>query len=476
MGRNMKNKSFGFIAKLLVVLAGIFMFASFSPSLDGRAVVVDEGVFPPGLFAKTVGYLPGDIISVANVAGNKNVDLLVIGALDPSEGVAIMLSPEAAKAVGIEKDSNSIVKITKRNGQDDRVYGNAVISSGDVIPTEKYVQDNSDADKVEESPFEEEILPVIQEQKETKQEVKEDTVEQAPIEKTEIVPEESKEAEVTENKNEETPVVPEVIYKEEKDAETKEEIEEAISETPFEEEETVFGDEKNDDFVTSKEYEDQMIEQLRKEETAFVPVNQNQNVVEEEVSETPFREETENETDEDAYEAIVLVPSTANPPAVEKAYKTDVASEEKETAYVNSQVAALEDTEESSEDENEDKINYLDDEDEVVVVEDTEDSSEKVIVEEKTSKADSFEKYLVESSKDLKRGKYYIQIAVMKETSNIMELIKKYGKNYPITIVPTSNGSAYQVLIGSLSMDEYAVVLERFKSYGYKDAFLRKIK
>ena len=104
------------------------MFASFSPSLDGRAVVVDNGVFPQGLFAKTVGYLPGDIISVTNIAGDSTVDLLVIGALDPSEGVAIMLSPEAADAMGIDRTSNNIVKITKRSGQDERVYGNAVIS------------------------------------------------------------------------------------------------------------------------------------------------------------------------------------------------------------------------------------------------------------------------------------------------------------------------------------------------------------
>ena len=104
MGRGMKNKIKN-IFKILVVTAGCLMFASFSPSLDGRAVVVDSGVFPQGLFAKTVGYLPGDIISVTNIAGDTTIDLLVIGALDPSEGVAIMLSPEAAQAMGIEKGS-----------------------------------------------------------------------------------------------------------------------------------------------------------------------------------------------------------------------------------------------------------------------------------------------------------------------------------------------------------------------------------
>ena len=39
-----------------------------------------------------------------------------------------------------------------------------------------------------------------------------------------------------------------------------------------------------------------------------------------------------------------------------------------------------------------------------------------------------------------------------------------------------AGGVKKQMLVGPLTMDEYAVVLERFKSYGFKDAFLRKIK
>ena len=123
------NRFFKNISKLGFIIIGCLVLASFSPSLDGRAVVVEPGVFPEGLFAKTVGYLPGDIISVTNITGDATIDILVIGALDPSEGVAIMLSPEAADAIGINKNSNNIVKITKRSNQDERVYGSAVIAS-----------------------------------------------------------------------------------------------------------------------------------------------------------------------------------------------------------------------------------------------------------------------------------------------------------------------------------------------------------
>ena len=131
MGRDMKNRFFKNIARVFAIVAGCLMLASFSPSLDGRAIVVDEGVFPSGLFAKTVGYLPGDIISVTNITGDATIDILVIGALDPSEGVAIMLSPEAATAIGMDKEANNIVKITKRSNQDERVYGTAIIARQD---------------------------------------------------------------------------------------------------------------------------------------------------------------------------------------------------------------------------------------------------------------------------------------------------------------------------------------------------------
>ena len=119
------KKLFGLIFSVL--LCGT-LFTSFSPSLDGRAVVAADGVMPKGVFAKTVGYLPGDTISVTSLTTKSTVDILVIGSIDSSEGVAILLSPEAAELLGLSKDSNNVVKITKRSGQlDEAVAGTAVI-------------------------------------------------------------------------------------------------------------------------------------------------------------------------------------------------------------------------------------------------------------------------------------------------------------------------------------------------------------
>ena len=139
------------------VIFGCFILTSFSPSLDGRAIVANEGEMPQGVFAKTVGYLPGDSIGVTNLTNKTTIDVLVIGALDPSEGVAILLSPEAAKLLNIEKDSNHIVKITKRSGQlDQAVSGTAVIGS---VPESETTAKTEEVAK--EEPKVEEVAPVV---------------------------------------------------------------------------------------------------------------------------------------------------------------------------------------------------------------------------------------------------------------------------------------------------------------------------
>ena len=158
----------------LALTFGIVMTSS-SPSLDGRAVVAKKGDFPPGLFAKTVGYLPGDSISVTNPANNQNVEILVIGSLDPSEGVAVLLSPEAADVLQIKRNSNMLVKLTKRSGElDENASGTCVLTqsgSSAYIPAEYE---------------EEEDAPVIEEPQEVAEEIEDEELEDE-IEEADVV-------------------------------------------------------------------------------------------------------------------------------------------------------------------------------------------------------------------------------------------------------------------------------------------------
>ena len=525
----MKNKIKN-IFKILAVTAGCLMFASFSPSLDGRAVVVDKGVFPQGLFAKTVGYLPGDIISVTNIAGDATVDILVIGALDPSEGVAIMLSPEAAEAMGIDSSANNIVKITKRSGQDDQVFGNAVISKSsaeiDDFDDEEFesigAEQNSDAfdntENEEPEEFEEEAA-----EEETFEEAAEDETEVPETEIAEETEEEPEVPEAVEEAEEEEAFEEEVIEEEEtadeefeeeeipvEDAEEENEEEAFEDETPdaIEEaaEEEAFEEEKLDELPAEEESEEESVEEepeefeeeaaepeefeeeTAEEETVEEDIPEEEESLEEEAfdeetpeaeddvpaaetfeadelddlpaeteaePETEVSEETIEENETDEYEAIVLVPADANPPESEEDEVEDVISE--------------------------DDIDAIDEEITLTpLVEETPaepDEPEQEQEQEQEPKAvTSYDRYMVPSLKNLESGKYYIQIAVYSSEDNILDVINKYGTNYPITIVPMAGGSSKQILIGPVTMDEYKVVLERFKSYGFKDAFLRKIK
>ena len=553
----MKNKIKN-IFKILVVTAGCLMFASFSPSLDGRAVVVDDGVFPQGLFAKTVGYLPGDIITVTNIAGDATVDILVIGALDPSEGVAIMLSPEAAQAMGIEKGANNIVKITKRSGQDERVYGNAVISKSaaeiddwddesfdniaDEENTEAFVEPEAQPAEEEAAPeeaapekeedfaeesFEEEESafeePEVEEDFEEGEfeeefaEPEEEAAEETPAEEeAEEEAEESFEEEAFEEEApaeeaiEEEPLEEEALeeealeseepleedaFEEESEALEEEEFEEAeeapaeeafdadeLSELPAEEEpleEETFEEEAPAEEPAEEEFEEEALAEEAEEEDipaeesfeeeaeeekpaeeafladelgdlpgAFVPEEEDED---EELEE--LEEEAEEAEESDEYEAIVLVPVDSNPPESDSDEVEDIIAEDE-----------LESIEEESLEAAPVEINQS-----ISVI------TNAPIVEDKPE-ATSYDKYIVPSLKDLESGKYYIQIAVYGNDENILEVINKYGNNYPITIVPMAGGKTKQVLIGPVTMDEYKVVLERFKSYGFKDAFLRKVR
>ena len=67
-----------FFCKILLVCLTACLFAAARPSLDGRAVVADRGDMPEGLFAKTVGYLPGDSVSVTNPTSGITIEILVL--------------------------------------------------------------------------------------------------------------------------------------------------------------------------------------------------------------------------------------------------------------------------------------------------------------------------------------------------------------------------------------------------------------
>lgn len=74
------------------------------------------------------------------------------------------------------------------------------------------------------------------------------------------------------------------------------------------------------------------------------------------------------------------------------------------------------------------------------------------------------------------KGSFYVQIATYTDPSNARAIMDKYGKKYPVIIEKASGtgGEVLKVCIGPVKKDEYGAVLERFKSLGFRDAFVRK--
>ena len=495
------KKLIGIICSLLICGT---LFTSFSPSLDGRAIVAEEGVLPQGLFAKAFGYLPGDSISVTSLSSKESVDILVIGALQSKEGIAILLSPEAAVALGISKTTNNVVKITKRSGQlDEAVVGTAVIGSAaedfasydnseetdddDEEVAEEFIDEDSvnfavaAESKVEETPVDSEAVEAdveyISATEPDAEEVVTEVEQADEITGEKVVAEVEKADETTAEKD--VVVITPTEEAAEEDSlpeeavaaapEAEEKSAEEVVEEPVEDEEEVIAEEYveaddlydfddetekvaapfdealNEDYDAVKPAEDAVAAVEKPEESETEKTSE---ALEEEVIAEAFDEskvaaeedavvaETEKTSDSDedeSYEPIVLVPASANPPVAEEKNVEDAET----TASV-------------------------------------EETAQPVV--STASDSFNFDKYIVSSLSDLEKGKYYVQIAMLGSEDNIRSTIKKYGKQYPITLVPLASGKGYQFLIGSLNMDEYGTVLNRFKSYGYKDAFLRRIK
>ncbi|MBQ3836600.1 MAG: hypothetical protein II814_05660 [Treponema sp.] len=365
----------------LVLAAGLW-FTSESPSLDGRAVVADEGVFPRGLFAKTVGYLPGDSISVTNPANGERVEILVIGSLDPSDGVAVLLSPEAAESLNIKKNSNNLVKLTKRNGAADEVVsGSAVLTNDGLAPAEEKTIEQVVEEAIENNvPVEDAVAAAVEKAEENVADKAFDSaeskLEEEVVAEAEPEPEPEPEAEVVEE------IVEDDI------------VEDGLAESPAKEE--------------------LVVDELAAAEESDV----DDDIIEDTVIDEPL----------DEFDAIVLVPSESKAP---EAAETE--SEKEEVAAISSP--------------------------------DIDAPVPAPAVVKSSGVA------YVNGYGDLADQKYYVQIAVYKSSENVEQIANKYSDLYPITVV--QQGSKSPVLVGPLNVDEYGVVLERFRSYGFKDAFVK---
>ena len=501
-----------FLAFFVAVFC-VFLIGASKPSLDGRAIVADSGELPSGLFAKSPGYLPGDIVVVTNPQTNISIEVMVFGSFDATEGIAIVLSPEAAKELYISKGSNVIVQVTKKSD----AYSEKTILSKTL---ESYVPETTP--EIDEMLSEEELEELIEENNiedslEGEVEIQEEDilfVEDVEIVEeelvAEVIPEESEiVAELVEDElvaeviPEETEIVAEPV-EEELVAEVIPEESEIVAE-PVEDELVAEVIPKETEIV-AEPVEEELVAEVIPEESEIVaePV-EDELVAEEDLSKIPqtlpdwseerpipdfgfsdentdsesseefiaemdrgIEDEPAVETTEDTEiittEEVALVPTEPKPPVFtiipvpveEEILEDDSILEEPEVVFVE-EVDEVEDKQENS--ESEEVLVFLD----AKMILNNEDDLE---IEEVVYSA-------VKPVNSLPVDKYYVQIATYSKYENMEAIVKKYGKNYPIVVYQPSGRNDYQVMIGGLNKDEYAIVLERFRKAGFKDAFLR---
>jgi hypothetical protein len=76
----------------------------------------------------------------------------------------------------------------------------------------------------------------------------------------------------------------------------------------------------------------------------------------------------------------------------------------------------------------------------------------------------------------LESGSYYVQLGAYSRLETIESEMARIDSSYPVALFNAGSAEkpVYRILLGPLNLGESGAVLKRFKSVGYKDAFVRK--
>lgn len=516
-----------FLSGILFLLISVFIFADSSASVEGVIEVAGKDELPAGYFGKAAGYLPGDSVSITNPNTGITLQILNLGTLDASGGIAILISEESAKSLGIERNSGVKVKLAPRSGYfDETVSGNAVLDEKTLpaakeepvsdVSAEPAVQagpeaasqpaENAAVSVEPAAPVAVAGVPLIAD---TEDSAEEENAEVAAVEDEAETPVDEIDSEdetdfSDEEKLSAEPVEEEVSADDEPSVE--EQTEPVIVEAPAPTEECEVPEEPYEDyesvedgFLESKEAveqpspaEESEVEAVTVEEPSPIeeekedlPEEENAELV---IVEEPQEEEPETPTEDETEEEAVTV-EEPSPIEEDSAAEENQMEEVSEPEEVVAEPNAEPEAQSSGESENSDYAP-------IVLVPSEPESPEppvdasienepieivpvESVPEEKTAEPEplqteypvSIQDYVVSSESALASNCYYIQIATMGNIKNIENILVKYSK-YPVSLIPA--GKNYRVLVGPLSVDEYGAVLAKFKNAGFKDAFVRK--
>jgi len=459
------------ITFILFVSMAFFVVSSASP-WEGAAATSPDGELPAnGLYVATNSFPRNTVVDIYNIETNKSTRAIVAAGLD-SPGLLATVSRQAAEIIGMRPGSISRIRLTQPSDpiaylrfMEGLAAGNPPYDSGNVITADSYIwDDTSIADsssarndtparepaqtRINGTPYflepewsgRRDIIdlpsaPVIaeyipEEEDKTPHEIAEhipEEEEEAPLEVAEYTPEEEEETplEVAEHIPEE---------KEEAPLEIVEYIPEEKEEVPLEVAEYV-PEEKEEAPPEVAEYVPEEKEEAPPEIAEYVPEDETPVQVEDMVKVAQYN----------------IVPSQERPPEG-TIYGIDPADIIPQIARASSgpqRAPVLEPVIES------------------IPV------TERTPVVENTRTADA--NFSVPRIYELNRGSYYVQLAAVDTPESVESAVNLIDRSYG-PVVYKDGDSWYRILLGPLNQGESAAVLQRFRSIGYRDAFVRHVR
>jgi hypothetical protein len=425
------------------ILLAFFVFTGASP-WEGAAATAPEGELPAkGRYVATNSFPRNTVVDILNLETNRSTRVIVSGGLE-SPGLLALVSREAAELIGMRAGSVSRIRMTQPSDpiaylrfKDGVTSGIPDYDSGNVMTEEKYREEwYREEPAVNSNPPSSSVPPVV-----------------AGAPPYFLEPEWSREnrhdiINLPQDKEDTTELG---WMREDEDAE---EIEESVveaEEEPETEAEEIADVPEEETPETEEIAQEEAVEPVEEiaEETTEEPVEE----IAEETTEEPV-EEIAEQTEEQpppewenaqALSEYTLVPAEENPP-VNDIYGIDPSS-------IISGIAMPDNNTEPE----------------------AEIATEPV--RERPSNGGE-QNFSVPRIYELDRGRYYVQVAAHDSPESVESTINHIDSNYK-PVVYKDGDNWYRVLLGGpggLNQGESAAILKRFKSIGYKDAFVRHVR
>jgi len=419
--------------KRIVLLTALSLFAvTVLSSWEGAAAIAPEGELPAvGLYVATNSFPKNIVVDVTNLETNKTIRVIVANGLD-NPGLLAIISREAAELIGMRRGSVSTIRMSQPTEPvaylrfaERAASGTPSNYSGDVITEELYREDTYKPPvQAKETPVNGITGPsyVLEPEWRTRGAVPfspgtpaDNIVNPVPVEKKEEPP-----VSIPEEKVEEKPEYIAEPVPEEKVEEKPEYIAEPVPEEKVEE---------------KPEY---IAEPVPEEKVEEKPEYIAEPVPEEKVEEKPeYIAEPERivEVPPPARE-FILKPAEERPPE-NTIYGID-------PAYIIPGITVAPPSKEP----------------------------EKPVLSPIIDPPVIDNAFSVPTITRLDRGWYYVQIASFERPESVESALGQIDRSYK-PVVYLANDATYCILFGPLNQGESAAILQRFKSIGYKKAFIR---